>query len=49
MIRQLQTIHDEIQRQHDHGKDTQFILDTIEGGVEFNSTEYFIKAIREII
>tara|TARA_R110001592_G_scaffold1706_1_gene10159 strand:- start:8099 stop:9142 length:1044 start_codon:yes stop_codon:yes gene_type:complete len=44
-----QTIHDEIQRQHDHGKDTQFILDTIEGGVEFNSTEYFIKAIREII
>lgn len=43
------TIHDEIQRQHDHGKDTQFILDTIEGGIEFNSTEYFIKTVREII
>jgi len=44
-----QTIFDEIQRQYDHGKDTQFILDNIEGGIEFNSTEYFIKAITEII
>ena len=44
-----QTIFDEIQRQYDHGKDTQFILDNIEGGLEFNSTNYFINSIKEII
>ena len=44
-----QVIFNEIQRQYDHGKDIQFILDNIEGGIDFNSTEHFIKAIQEII
>ena len=44
-----QTIFDEIERQYTQGKDTQFILDNIEGGVEFNSTKYFIESIKEII
>jgi len=44
-----QTIFDEIQRQYEYGKDIQFITDNIEGGVDFNSTEYFIKAIKELI
>lgn len=44
-----QVIFNEIQRQYDHGKDIQFILDNVEGGIDFNSTEHFIKAIQEII
>jgi len=44
-----QTIFDEIERQHINGKDSKFILDTIEGGIEFNSTKSFIDAIHEIL
>ena len=44
-----QKIFDEIERQHTKGRDTDFILNTIEGGLEYNSTEKYIKEIRNII
>ena len=44
-----QTIFNEIERQHNKGHDVNFIKDTIEGGVDFNSTGKFIKVIKEVI
>ena len=44
-----QVIFDEIERQDNNGKDKDFILDTIEGGIDFSSTEKFIKEVENII
>ena len=44
-----QSIFDEIERQYNNGKETDFILDTVEGGVNFTSTDIFISNIKGII
>jgi hypothetical protein len=44
-----QKIFDEIQRQRDNGKEVDFIENTIEGGVDFNSTERYIGHVRSLI
>ena len=44
-----QKIFDEIQRQHNNGKEVDFIENTIEGGVDFNSTEKYIDHVRSLI
>ena len=44
-----QNIFDEIQRQNDNGKEVDFIENTVEGGLEFNSTKVFVDRIRELI
>lgn len=44
-----QKIFDEIERQHDNGKEIDFIENTIEGGVDFNSTERYINHVRSLI
>ena len=44
-----QVIFDEIERQYRAGKDKDFILNTIEGGDDFTSTNKFINIIKEII
>ena len=44
-----QIIFDEIERQYGVGKDKDFILDTIEGGIDFTSTEKYIDSIRSLI
>ena len=44
-----QKIFDEIERQHNKGRDKKFIRNTIEGGIDFTSTEKYINNIRNII
>ena len=44
-----QKLFDEIERQHSSDKETEFINYTIEGGLEFNSTEKYINEIRKLI
>ena len=44
-----QIIFDEIERQYNNGKDKDFIMNTVAGGIDFNSTDYFIKAVKEKI
>tara|TARA_Y100000593_G_scaffold92396_1_gene183901 strand:+ start:2478 stop:3566 length:1089 start_codon:yes stop_codon:yes gene_type:complete len=43
------SIYESIEWQMEHDKDKEFIETTIEGGLEFNSTEKYIDKIREII
>ena len=38
-----------IEHQFDKGRDVEWIEKTIEGGVEYNSTEKYIEHIRNII
>ena len=42
-------IYESIEWQQENGKDEEFIKTTIEGGLEFNSTENYINQIRNII
>ena len=42
-------IYESIEWQQENGKDEEFIKTTIEGGLEFNSTENYINEIRNII
>ena len=44
-----QRIFDEIQRQYNNGKEVDFIENTVEGGIDFNSTKVFLDRIRELI
>jgi hypothetical protein len=44
-----QKIFNEIERQYNSGKDIEFINNTVEGGVDFNSTEVYINQIRNIL
>jgi len=44
-----QKIFDEIERQYNTDKDRDFILDTIEGGIDFSSTDKYINTIMEIV
>ena len=44
-----QQIFDEIERQYDKGRDKDFIRNTIEGGLNYNSTEIYINKIRRIL
>ena len=44
-----QQIFDEIERQYDEGKQEEFIKDTIEGGIDFTSTEKYINNIRGLL
>ena len=44
-----QTIFNEIERQYNYGKDIDFIKDTIEGGIDFNSTDKLVKVIKNIM
>ena len=44
-----QTIFDEIERQCDEGKEEDFIKHTIEGGIDFNSTEKYINCVRKFL
>lgn len=44
-----QKIFDEIERQYNKGRDEKFIRNTIEGGIDFTSTEKYINNIRNII
>ena len=44
-----QIIFDEIERQYGIVKDTDFIKETIEGGIDFSSTEKFINTVGELI
>ncbi len=44
-----QSVFDEIQRQYENGKEIDFVEDTIEGGIDFNSTEKYIDCIRRTI
>ena len=37
-----QKIFDEIERQYDFGRDDEFIKNTIEGGIDYTSTEKYI-------
>ena len=43
-----QLIFDEIERQHNVGRDIDFISDVITGGENYNSTEIFINKLMEI-
>ena len=44
-----QTIFNEIERQYNYGKDKDFIRDTIEGGIDFNSTDKLVNVIKNIM
>jgi len=46
-----QTIFDEIEFQHNSNedKDEKFILDTIEGGIDFTSTEIFVNRLKDLV
>ena len=43
------SVYESIEWQMENGKDGRFIETTIEGGLEFNSTEKYIEKIRSII
>lgn len=43
------SIYESIQSQQENGKDEEFVKTTIEGGLEFNSTENYINEVRSII
>ena len=44
-----QTIFDEIERQYQNGKEEEFIKYTIEGGIDFTSTQKYIDEVRKLI
>lgn len=44
-----QIIFNEIERQYLQGVDSEFILNTVQGGTEFNSTHYFIEAVKGVL
>ncbi len=44
-----QKIFDEIERQYNKGRDEKFIRNTIEGGIDFTSTEKYINNIKDIV
>lgn len=44
-----QSIYDEFERQYNEGRDEEFILNTIEGGINYKSTEQYINNIKGII
>ena len=44
-----QSIYDEFERQYNEGRDEEFILNTIEGGINYKSTEQYINNIQGII
>ena len=44
-----QKIFDEIGRQHKEGKQEEFIRNTIEGGIDYTSTEKYINNIRKLL
>ena len=43
------SIYDELERQYNEGRDEEFIKNTIEGGIDYKSTEQYIKNIKGII
>ena len=43
------SIFDELERQYHEGRDEEFIKNTIEGGIDYKSTEQYIKNIKGII
>ena len=45
----IESIMKNIEHQFDKGRDVEWIEKTIEGGVEYNSTEKYIEHIRNII
>tara|TARA_R110000851_G_scaffold81906_2_gene179772 strand:- start:4412 stop:5446 length:1035 start_codon:yes stop_codon:yes gene_type:complete len=44
-----QKIFDEIERQYNKGRDEKFIRNTIDGGIDFTSTEKYINNIKDIV
>ena len=44
-----QKIFDEIERQYYNGREEEFIKHTIEGGIDYNSTEKYINNIRKLL
>ena len=44
-----QIIFDEIQRQYTNGKEKEFVLNTIKGGIDFSSTEKYVNVIKGLI
>ncbi len=43
------SIYDELERQYNNGREEEFIKNTIEGGIDYTSTEQYIKNIKGII
>jgi len=43
------SIYNELERQYNEGRDEEFIKNTIEGGIDYKSTEQYIKNIKGII
>tara|TARA_Y100000593_G_scaffold82678_1_gene155465 strand:+ start:4106 stop:5194 length:1089 start_codon:yes stop_codon:yes gene_type:complete len=43
------SVHESIEWQIENGKDIEFIETTVEGGLEFNSTEKYIESVKNII
>ena len=44
-----QIIFDEVQRQYTNGKEKEFVLNTIKGGIDFSSTEKYVNVIRGLM
>ena len=45
----IQEIFDEVERQYHNGRDEKFIRNTIEGGIDYTSTEKYINNIRKLL